>query len=256
MRKKRENILLAGLWYGNTKPKMNKFFNCIREELDKLGQGIQVVLPYNGSINFRGLLLTGTCDTPARCECLNFLYFNGHYGCSFCLCQGESVPIENQNHVFAFPYSNDVTLRTAQNTQEYARTITVNENPVMGVKGLSVLSQFMPDFIKGTGLDRMHGVEGGIVKKMLNLFFSVEYRARPFSLYRFIDIINERLQSIKPPKFVHRMPRSLSDVVHWKSSELKLWFFLLFCTHSQRNTEARLFRPLPSVSDKNSESQC
>ena len=35
------------------------------------------------------------------------------------------------------------------------------------------------------------------------LLFSIEHRAQPFSLCGFIDIINNRLNSIKPPKCLH-----------------------------------------------------
>lgn len=103
--------------------------------------------------------------------------------------------------------------------------VAESDKPVMGVKGPTALSKLMPDFIKGIAIDRMHGVEGGVVKKMLTLLFNVEHRAQPFSLYGFIDVINDRLMSIKPPKFVHRMPRSVVDLVLWKFSEFKLWFF-------------------------------
>ena len=102
----------------------------------------------------------------------------------------------------------------------------------MGAKGPTVLSQLMPDFILGMGLDRMHSVDGGVVKKVLNLFFIVENRAQPFSLYAFINLINSRLTSIKTPKFIHRMPRSIIELVHWKASEIKMWFFIIqsqFC---------------------------
>ena len=225
IRKKRENTLLAGLWHGDIKPDMNRFFYSIRSDLQKLSNGIRMFVPsIHETLNVRGVLLTGTCDTPARCECLNFTNFNGKYGCSFCLTEGVNIPLEPQGHVLAFPYQNELSLRTSENTQRFATTASADE-PVMGVKGPTVLSQLMPDLIQGMGLDRMHGVEGGVVKKVLNLLFNVEHRAQPYSLYAFIDVINNRLTSIKPPKFVHRMPRSITELVHWKASELKMWFF-------------------------------
>ena len=225
IRKKRENTMLAGLWHGDTKPDMNRFFHSLRSDLQKLSNGIRIFVPsLDETLNVRGVLLTGTCDTPARCECLNFTNFNGKYGCSFCLIEGVNVPLEPKGHVFAFPYQNELSIRTSENTQRFAPTASA-DNPVMGVKGPTVFSQLMPDLILGMGLDRMHGVEGGVVKKVLNLLFNVEYRAQPFSLYAFIDVINSRLTSIKPPKFVHRMPRSITELIHWKASELKMWFF-------------------------------
>ena len=225
-RKKRENTLLAGLWYGPQKPNMNRFFYAMRADLKKLAGGIKIHVPSNDiTINVRGILLMGTCDLVARCQCINFIQFNGDYGCSVCLCKGTSVPVFPNGHVHVYPYENELELRTSEESIRYSELVAEHNKPVMGVKGPTALSKLMPDFIRGIAIDRMHGVEGGVVKKMLTLLFSIEHRAQPFSLYGFIDIINNRLNSIKPPKFVHRMPRSIVDLVHWKISELKLWFF-------------------------------
>lgn len=95
----------------------------------------------------------------------------------------------------------------------------------MGVKGHTVISKIMPDFINGMAIDRMHCIDGGVMKKLMTLFFDQKYSDTPFSLYAVIDIINRRLISIKPPKFIHRMPRSVIDLMHWKASELKCFFF-------------------------------
>ena len=97
--------------------------------------------------------------------------------------------------------------------------------PVHGVKGFSALSHSMPDFIKGMAIDRMHCVEGGVLKKILTLIFDNKFRNYPFSLIQVINLIDSRIKSIKPPKFVHRMPRSVSDLLHWKASELKHFLF-------------------------------
>lgn len=106
------------------------------------------------------------------------------------------------------------------------------DNPVMDVKGHSAFSKLIPDFIKGVGIDRMHCVDGRVVKKMLLLWFDIKFRAFPFSLFAVIEIVNRRLMAIKPPKYVHRMPRCIQDLLHWEASELKMWFFLLFCSSS------------------------
>ena len=172
--------------HGNSKPDMNRFFNSLRSDLEKLLNGFQIFVPsIDEIIIVRAVLIAGTCDTPARCECLNLTNFNGRYGCSFCLIEGVTVPLQPQGHVHAFPYENKLTLRTSQDSQTFAYRTAGNE-PVMGVKGPTVRSQLMPDFILGMGLVRMHSVDGGVMKKVLNLFFVVEHRAQPFSLYAFI----------------------------------------------------------------------
>ncbi|XP_015124327.1 uncharacterized protein LOC107046259 isoform X1 [Diachasma alloeum] len=175
-------------------------------------------------ITVRGLLLMGTCDLPAKAEFLNFIQFNGNYGCPACFSKGENVPTENEGSVHVYPYEAEPEMRTSEVCVEYGN-IASPERPVMGIRGPNAFSKIMPDFMKGLAIDKMHCIEGGVVKKLLTLLFDVKYRFRPFSLYHVIDVINTRLINIKPPKFVHRMPRSIQDLTHWKASELKLWFF-------------------------------
>lgn len=86
----------------------------------------------------------------------------------------------------------------------------------------------MPDFVKGMGIDRMHALDGGVMKKILTLCCHSMYSGYPFSSIRHIHTINSRLKSIKPPKFVHRMPRDVADLIHWKASELKMFLFYYF----------------------------
>lgn len=38
----------------------------------------------------------------------------------------------------------------------------------------------MPNFIKGMGIDRMHAVDGDVIKKLLSLMFDPKYNAEPF----------------------------------------------------------------------------
>ncbi|KAK0078758.1 hypothetical protein PV325_002124 [Microctonus aethiopoides] len=121
--------------------------------------------------------------------------FNGLHGCTYCLQPGET---------FHFPQASE------------------SGHPVMGVKGPCYLSRLMPNFIFGTGIDRMHCVDGRVIKKLLTLWFNVKYRDCPFSLIHFKRVIDRRLRSIKPPMFVHRFPRSVDDLLHWKASELRI----------------------------------
>ncbi|KAK0072981.1 hypothetical protein PV325_010430, partial [Microctonus aethiopoides] len=93
-RKKRKNMLLLGLWYGPIKPDMNRFFYTFREDLEVLAhRGIDIEIERENWITVKGIMLMGTCDLPAKCQCLNFKQFNSDYGCPSCLCKGERVQI-------------------------------------------------------------------------------------------------------------------------------------------------------------------
>nr|XP_012234439.1 PREDICTED: uncharacterized protein LOC105679152 [Linepithema humile] len=226
-RKKRKNTLLLGLWYGDKKPNANSFIYKFREALEEISKGIEIEVKRYNNIELktiRGVLLMGTADLPAKSDFLNFVQFNGDYGCPSCYCKGENVSLIPKGSVHVYRYKNELKLRSLNECIEYANRASL-DNPVMGIKGHTAFSKLMPDFIEGVGIDRIHCVDSGVVKKMLSLWFDVKYRGFPFSLYAVVDVVNSRLIAIKPPKYVHRMPRCIQDLLHWKASKLKTWFF-------------------------------
>ncbi|KAK0158081.1 hypothetical protein PV327_011149, partial [Microctonus hyperodae] len=62
------------------------------------GRGINIEIERGNSVIVKGIILMGTCDLPAKCQCLNFKQFNSDYGCPSCLCKGERVQIGPRNH--------------------------------------------------------------------------------------------------------------------------------------------------------------
>lgn len=224
MRMERENMLLAAIWYGPQKPDFSMFFDSLTLSLTKMKEGITVKLSAEERITVRGILLFGTCDLPAKADCLNLMHHNGEYGCPVCLHASENVETAAGNSRI-YRYSSELPPRTLNDYETYGNEALRRNQPVMGVKGPTLLSKLMPDIFGGTAIDKMHNTDKGNVQKLCSLWFDVEYRNEPFSLYDMIDVINERLCSIKPPKYVHRMPRSISELINWKASEFRLWFF-------------------------------
>ncbi|XP_026463549.1 uncharacterized protein LOC113366194 [Ctenocephalides felis] len=140
-RKKRENTLLLGLWYGDKKPNMNYFFHVFYDDLKKLVNGIEVYIPCRRiNITVKGILLLGTCDLPARS--MNFT-------------------LETGGNVHVYPYTNNIEKRTLQNCRSFADNAS-RDAPIMGIKGPTALSLIMPDYVMGMAIDRMHCVEGGV----------------------------------------------------------------------------------------------
>ncbi|KAK0176931.1 hypothetical protein PV328_001029 [Microctonus aethiopoides] len=224
-RAKRCNILLAGLWFGKNKPDANYFFTKLWLQFENLSKGQYFILPDKQIIKVRGLLLYGACDLPAKSLFLNMTQFNGKYGCPACLCPGEFLNLDSGGRTHIYPYNEDLPMRTAEETKRHGNIALGTNDPVMGVKGPCVLANLMADFILGTTVDRMHGVDGGVVKKLFTLWFESAYSNKEYSLLKVKKVINHRLKAIKPPKFIHRMPRNIEELVHWKSSELKIWLF-------------------------------
>lgn len=225
MRMKKENMLLAAIWYGPEKPEFAMFFDSLTSSLTKMKQGIPVKLSTEETISVQGILLFGTCDLPAKADCLNLMHHNGEYGCPVCTLASENHETA-AGHTRIFRYSNELPLRTSDDHETFGIEALESNQAVMGVKGPTLLSKLMPDVMKGSAIDKMHCVDSGCIKKLFSLLFDIEHRHEPFSLFDVIGLIDARLCSIKPPKFVHRMPRSVSELLHWKASEFRLWFLL------------------------------
>ena len=107
-RTKRENMLFAGLWFGETKPFMLTFLQPFHSSLRKAEtDGVKVTLKEgNNSTELlsKVILLAGTCDLPAKCLVCNSVQYNGRYGCLKCKQKGESVKVSARGHVHAFPF--------------------------------------------------------------------------------------------------------------------------------------------------------
>lgn len=121
-------------------------------------------MPAGDIIVVRGVMLIGTCDLPAKCECLNFIQFNGRYGCPDCFFSGTSIRTGPHSALQVYPYIEDIEERRTERCIEHADQARPGA-PVFGVKGPTALSRLMPDFIKGMSIDRMHALDGGVIKK-------------------------------------------------------------------------------------------
>ena len=89
---KMDNVLLAGLWFGNCKPCMLTYLRPFHSSLFQLeDKGIQLILPNGDTILSKSLLLMGSCDLPAKAAVCNCVQFNGFYGCFQCKQPGASV---------------------------------------------------------------------------------------------------------------------------------------------------------------------
>ena len=87
-----------------------------------------------------------------------------------------------------------------------------NGSNINGIKGPSVV-MFCPafDVMKVTAINYMHFVCLGIVRMLLNLWFNVSSSVKLFSICRYLDVVDLRLVNFKPPYYITRQPRSISE---------------------------------------------
>lgn len=229
IRREPRNMLLVGLWIGPKKPEMMTFLQPFVGDLKLMENGIQVETDENKSIEVKGILIAGTSDLPAKCAVCNIMQYNGKYSCPSCTQPGQSAVAGNGRcQIFPFSFENPVgPERTHNESIQMAEMATETGKPVYGIKGpcwFTSLDSY--NFVTGNCIDYMHCVLLGITKLLISLWFLKQSAGEKFSVSGQLPIVEKRLKNIKPPIYINRKPRSISDIKYWKASELRSW--LLF----------------------------
>jgi len=239
LRMKKENMILAGLWFGSNKPEMGTYLKPFLDTFIELENGIEMSSPDKEStFTMKAYLLCGTADLPARCILCNGMQYNGSYSCWKCLQPGKTAKVGKKGgHTHVFPFIENQPkqpFRTKdsvlQDSQAALDKLDAGEKKYVtnGVKGPSWLT-FFPKFeiVHGIAIDYMHGVLLGVQKTLLSLWFGVSKKGKAFNFCSRVSKVDKRLLGIKPTSSVSRLPRSISqDLRHWKASEYRS--FLLF----------------------------
>ena len=212
-----ENVILCALWCGPQKPPCHPLLKPLMEFFKTLTTvGISLQTPV-GMKTFRGKLLLGVFDLPAKAAVLNVKQFNGTYGCSTCFHLGAQV---QRSHVYP-PQKH--SLRNHHTMVKHAQQATDSNSIVFGVKGPSVLSSAL-DLVKGVPCDYMHAVLEGITRWLLRAWFTSPYHNECFSLRSSLSHIDQQLVKQRPPHEFSRPPRAISThMSYWKASELRSW---------------------------------
>lgn len=236
-RKRRQNALLYGVWISNKKPQMWSFFKPLFNEVQYLESKGHTFTDKNGT-NFicKCILLTCTCDLPARALVYNCNQFNGEYSCWFCLQSGETFRHDTGGISRIFPYVDANPKGPPRDRETVNRDVQGAVNKVLnseskftvhGHKGafwFKYLKHF--DVVKSCVIDYMHGVCLGTVRQLLTLWFDKTHKSKEISFFSLKSKVNDAIRCIKPAIFVTRIPRSLDEITHWKSSEYRN--FLLY----------------------------
>ncbi|KAL7299460.1 hypothetical protein TKK_0007701 [Trichogramma kaykai] len=203
---KKENLILAGLWFGTDKPNPNLFMSSLVHELDELFQGIQIEIGNPAQqIQVRGLIISGTCDLPAVALFRNMKQYNSTYGCTNCL-----IETQRYENVQTYPYVENYVLRTTEQTRLFAIEAHEANDSIFGVKGPTALSVIAYDHIAGMTIYVMHNLYQGCMKKLISLWFDVDHRNEDFSLVPYTNIVNDRIKALTLLSCIPRNPRKVN----------------------------------------------
>ncbi|XP_052130279.1 uncharacterized protein LOC127751196 isoform X1 [Frankliniella occidentalis] len=231
-RYKRENLILAAVYIGESKPTVNVFLKHVYPLVEQLKQGVSVnVAGEQEPVLIKACIICGTCDTPAKSMMFNMKHFNGFFSCPKCYSLGEKS--DRTEQVFVHPYEENAQPRTDENFEEDAILATVtNANKAAsartashGVKGASYLYIMVNTMILSTSIDTLHCIYLGCMHQLMDLWFHKSHKDEPYSLYKVTKVVSTLLTSIKPPHFVKRLPRSLDHFANFKGFEFLMLFF-------------------------------
>ena len=78
------------------------------------------------------------------------------------------------------------------------------------------------DIIAGTAVDYMHCTLLGVMKYLLSLWFNSEHSKEDYYIGRYVAVVDQRLQQIKPPSVISWKPRAISEhLKYYEASELR-----------------------------------
>lgn len=134
-RMKEDNVVEAGIWFGELDPVSDLFLRPIYSQLSELQVGKEVPINDFEMRTVKAFLLCGTCDSPARADFLNHVRFNGEYGGPRCLLRGYSIRGDDLGNTWIHPFEGDLQLRSKELHERCAIAAMESIRPsVFGVK--------------------------------------------------------------------------------------------------------------------------
>lgn len=225
---RKENVMVAGLWFGPKKPNMNTFLKPFIDDCCNLAENPFQWKDSNGTVHSSKVFaLVCSSDAVARPLLRNCKQFNGEYGCDWCLHPGTMVK-KGRGSKRSYPYDEEKQAARSdvmfKDNARQAEKAGVTKN---GVKGLSLLSLLpMFDIVFGFVPDYMHSVLLGVSRQLMSLWLDPVNSQEPWYIGQQISQMDSLLLRLKPPLEITRSPRSLKCIDSWKASEWRA--FLLF----------------------------
>lgn len=245
---KKENIIVPAIWCGPGKPQPNVLLKAILPELKLLkDEGVDFDISGIGMKRVKCQVTCATGDSPARALFLNMTAFNGEYPCQKCYQKGECR--EGYPGVRVLPYLPDDM--KARQKLDFKRDGKIagrlkHMDAYLGLKGPTLLSTICPDPVRGTAIDAMHLIYGGVMKTLNKFFVDQEFKDLPGSVYQSRIIIDERLLALKLPHFLTRVAKSLADIAFWKTSFWKTYTLYLVLAIFKDIVKEKYFKHLAS----------
>lgn len=221
---RKNNVMLCGLWHGNTRPPMNIYLEPFIEELEELHENGLTCTTFMDKklIAIKVHNLVCSVNSIVRPLILNMNDCNGCYGCLFCLHKGEQISLENAQRVYPWNNTAQGDSRTSEDHLKFAKIATVFEKIVKGAKGPSItfLAPHVDDLLDSYPPDYVDSCLLGVGQLLVTEWFDPRNREKEFYLGSKSKQFDGKLLSIKPPREVTKILDSNRDTYtpnDWKN---------------------------------------
>lgn len=174
---KHENIICSAFSFGKT-PNMQIFFKSFIQEINEMNAagGMEFSLENGQNTSIMVFPMIFTADAPAKSHILNKVNFNGYKGCPYCLHVGTIV-----NGQIRYCKRDEGRSRTNEETRTdmiTAQLTNKRHNGYIGASSLIALDHEF-DIVWQVGIDKMHNVDIGAFKRLIDLFLNKKNKNEP-----------------------------------------------------------------------------
>lgn len=217
----KQNMLMWGIRQGKGKPPFNVYFEPFATQMTNLyNDGVQIVLAVEQSpITVKAAVILGSTDLQGKSYLLCMTQHNGESG--FLTCEEPGIVVkQGKDHARCYPYRIPEESSPKRTTDSFlANAVAAHHGPRKKVAGIFDVTSLalMPwfDIVVGMVPDYMHGCLLGITKTLLYKWLSASNYKQPYFIGGHIANISKRLQMMRPPDYLSRLPRDLEK--HFKN---------------------------------------
>jgi len=238
---KQENLILGGLWFGESSPNMALFLEPFINELIELSaNGVSRTLSNGTSVICPIYPLMCSVDSVCKPKIVCQKQFNGRMACLYCYHPNDAKADPPSKQRF---YDQEVTydLRTDEEVMrdmvkadKLQQQGLLKKDSVNGFVGLSILLRFVDllgflscntfSIVWGLAIDYMHAALEGVASDLFNIIANI---LSPDQLKK----LDKQIEKITPPQAMTRCPRDFSKRSSWKAKEIRamLLYYILPC---------------------------
>ena len=224
-------VILYGLWFGKSKPKMKMFLTPLVKEFNYLSKvGIPCEIEKE-KLTIYPHIICCCVDSAARPPMQGIHQYNGAFGCSWCLHPGNDETLKSLKYPILKTPSKPRThkgciadiekLNELKKTYEEQNLSTkklhvrgfINDTPLKELSHYNMVKSFVPDFL--------HCGLFGVARQFCRYWFGSGKFG--FTIRKSRNEIDELLNKQIVNSAAQKLPRTVQERRHWKAMEFLNW---------------------------------